>query len=726
MALPVVLMVLVMVVLIGAVLPAASWAERQIAAQVMRVDIRGAVAHVTVTRTLSCAPSAHGATAARDAITDLALPDRATLVDVEVGGLVARPGASGEVVSGRRFDPTKPAAPAGARDAYLASLRAMDITAAEVAFDDDVRFRARVACKSRNKSNIIALRYSFSVLLEMNRDRLQLVFPAAPEPSPPATRVEVRVEPAGSATEISIAGASYPQRAGTPTSASGIVSGRARWSLSLDLGPTRTAPRDPARLTALASMARPHATTLANEAPIAYAVGLPSTARDSLPERVLFLVDRSRSVGPGGLEAERDIARRILEALPPATRFDAVFFDRGQKRLFPVARTATRQAIAAFEEEMVPARLANGTELGAALLTARDLLRREATEFGPRALLIILSDGAVGISLAGGQNHIDPLPPLPGVEVMTAAISVRPNDDPAVSPDERRVLRALAAAAPLGGVERAIHTGEIGDAVPAILEALRTGGDVYGVQLLAKDRTVAVADMLAPGSGASGIASVSPPATLAYRTHGQNRQLTLRPVAIDARWLLPFGTRDSSATRVLVGPGVAALVEPVVHAPGPAATTSDLPRGMMERSVVRDALSLAFTPRARACYLNRSARTPADRDLSGRVRLALDLVRGEVGAARVESSTLAHPLIETCLRDAAYALDVPRAYRNDDPVTAILNLVFRPRTPERRGGIENAGLDKEIDLLVEAALKEPVLTPVAPVAIPDAGTAPER
>ena len=134
--------------------------------------------------------------------------------------------------------------------------------------------------------------------------------------------------------------------------------------------------------------------------------------------------------------------------------------------------------------------------------------------------------------------------------------------------------------------------------------------------------------------------------------------------------------------------------------------------------MVRDALSLAFTPRARACYLNRSARTAADRDLSGRVRLALDLVRGEVGAARIEASTLAHPVIENCLREAAFALDVPRAYRNDDPVTAVLNLVFRPRTSERKTGIENPSLNKEIDLIVEAALKDSSANPIAPAALP--------
>ena len=114
------------------------------------------------------------------------------------------------------------------------------------------------------------------------------------------------------------------------------------------------------------------------------------------PGSVLFLVDRSRSVGLPGLSAERDLVRALIEALPPSTRFDALFFDRGTKRLFPMSRPATREAIERFEAEMVPDRMQNGTDLPGALREAGALLRREATTFGPRALLVLVTDGALG------------------------------------------------------------------------------------------------------------------------------------------------------------------------------------------------------------------------------------------------------------------------------------------------------------------------------------------
>ena len=70
--------------------------------------------------------------------------------------------------------------------------------------------------------------------------------------------------------------------------------------------------------------------------------------------------------------------------------------------------------------------------------------------------------------------------------------------------------------------------------------------------------------------------------------------------------------------------------------------------------------------------------------------------------AHIESSSLNQAQIESCLCEGAFALEVPRAYRNDAPVTAILNLVFRPRTPDRRHSAEDSfPIGHEIDLILE-------------------------
>ncbi len=676
---------------------------------------------------MATAASAGAGKANRDTVLDLALPPRSALLDVQVSPN-----------DGGRFQPISALPMQGARDAYLESLRGMGVRATEVPFEDEALFRIRVACRSRTTSNNITIKYDFSALLEVSGSSARLAFPAAPELSPPLTRVDVQVQPAIGIREITIGGAPHQLRAGAAPIASDTVSTRTRWLVSFGLPRERVERADSSRATALASAA-PAVKGRDESAILAYAVGAPSGPPQALPERVLFLMDRSRSVGAGGLEAERNLVRRLLEQLPPSTRFDALFFDRTQKRLFPVARTATREAIAALEEEMLPARMANGTDLPAALRAAGDLIRREASAFSPKALLVLVSDGAIGRP-AFGSGTLELLGPLPGVELLTAAISVRANDDEPVPPDERRTLRTVAAASSLGGIERFVRTGEIGDAVPLILDDLRAGGDVYAVEIgtagaatgagagAATGRAINVAEVISPGGGVSGVvATPSDPSrtralTLTY--HRARRGVSpLRPIKVDRRWLAPLLAPPSAEARLLVGPAITAFVEPVVR-PAPAAPPKDTgPRGYLERSVVRDALSLAFTPRARACYLNRSARTPADRDLTGRVRLALDLLRGEVGGARIETSTLAHPLIENCLREAAFALEIPRAFRNDENVTAVLNLVFRPRNPERRDpSVGNSSINNEIDMLIEAALKENAV----PVTVPDAGQGPKQ
>jgi hypothetical protein len=118
----------------------------------------------------------------------------------------------------------------------------------------------------------------------------------------------------------------------------------------------------------------------------------------------------------------------------------------------------------------------------------------------------------------------------------------------------------------------------------------------------------------------------------------------------------------------------------------------------MERDVVQRALGYAFLPRARACYLTRAIKTAADFQLKGRLRLELHLERGEMMAAAVRRSTLGRPDIEDCLREAAFAVEVPRALHSDSPVIAALNLVFRPRT-EARVSDASAG-DDAIDRIL--------------------------
>jgi len=684
---------------------------------VVDIDVRGAAALVTVTRTL---PGSRRTGDTREEILDLALPRDAHLLDVDV-----------DVQGDARFDSAQPSPEGRAHDGYLEATRALGLTPRTLSYDDETTTRVRVALRQQKPNQGTSIRYRFSTLVHLAGRRAEIALPPTPDAPGPPARVTVHADVGQDVATISIAGSVHPIARGAPAVATeASLSTDRAWVVALGLDRDQAHPA-PSRFTALA--ARAPTSSPAGATALACAVGLTPAPPQTLPDRVLFVIDRSRSVGPGGLEAERDAAKRLLLALPPSTMWNALFFDRTQARLFPAPRTATRQAMGALDDEMVTARLSNGTDLGAALKAAGDLLRQEPAAFGPRALLVILSDGAVGSlgaqappAKAGfpGKERLpaktakpvepampDFLGPVPGVDLMIAALSVRPNDDPPVSPDERRALRGVAARGRLGGIERAVPVGELGTVLPEALEALRTGGDAFALRLEPRDGSEIVATAISPGAGTATIVSLRGngkgkarsfvPAALLAETGARTHSVPLHVVNVAPRWLASDapGAADS---RLFVGPAVAALVEPVVRPGDPVEAPG--PSGFLERSVVRDALSLAFTPRARACYLNRSAATRADRDLSGRVRLALELVRGEVGDARIESSTLHHPVIESCLREAAFAFDVPRAYRNDERVTAVLNLVFRPRTPDKQPAATTPGVSHELDLLVDGAL----------------------
>jgi hypothetical protein len=443
------------------------------------------------------------------------------------------------------------------------------------------------------------------------------------------------------------------------------------------------------------------------ESAIAFSVRARASGPPAAPTNVLFVIDRSRSVGLAGLAAEHDVAAHLLDLLAPTTRFDVLFFDRTLTRLFPMARTATRDATGSIESEMVPDRLTNGTDLEGALRAAGEMLRREATSFGPRALLAVVTDGALPETTTGARLDAA-LGAFPGMDVSVALIVVRPGDDDPIAPAARQALSAVAEAR--GGVERELRADDINDALPSLVEVLAAGGDVFSARVAFDKTSARLPGTVSPGGGFTGVVRVPGKlrkgADIAGVTRGHGLRAPLKPIAVDAAWLRPhaLGTASELETRGLTMPMLAALLEPVPHAAPPAPPAPV--RGTMDRDVVRNTLSLAFMPRARACYQSRPGTTAAMRDLTGRVRMAIDLVRGEVMDARVESSTLAQPTIETCLRESAFALEVPRAYHNDESVTAVVNLVFRPRTPEKRRSAEDSfPIGAEIDLVLEELKK---------------------
>jgi hypothetical protein len=639
---------------LAAAVAGAPLGDAPLAPQKIAVEVRGPVALVTVTRALE-------GDGGGERLLDVTLPDGAALVDVAVSE------------GGGQWRALETKSRERATHDYLDRLERLGLTPAREPFDDGASFRVRTAADPQAH---VALRYRFSLLPETSDGRARIRFPASAERLPAPADVSVSIS---RARDVEIAG-----RRG----ARARVSTRSGWEVSWDHA-TSSAARLDASL-AFAKISPKETLT---------ALSVEALGRKPVepPPSVLFLVDRSRSVGLPGLSAERDLVGRLLEALPPSTRFDALFFDRQVRRLFPMSRPATREALAAFEAEMVPDRLRNGTDLPAGLREAGALLRREASAFAPRAWLVVVTDGALP-EAAMKVQFSQALGATPGIALETAVFVVRPaGDDPAPSAARYNLATLMTGRA---GILRELAANELDEALPRALAALARGGDVFRILLAHPSGLREVVQHLAPGEGRAEIRSFEgrPTGIYAY-AGGAGFAVGLPGQSVDPTWLRMLARKPPPDEAHLYASGaLVALVETPAR-PAPAAQPEV--RGSLDRTVVRNTLSLAYMPRARACYLNRTSATPAERDLRGRVRLAIDLTRGEVGNAVVQSSTLNHPGIEGCLRDGAFEIEVPRTLRSDSPSTAILNLVFRPRTPEKSENPGEAALGEQIDLVIE-------------------------
>jgi len=667
------------------------------APQKIAIDARGPLALVEVTRTV--VPEPAEGRGGNEALLDLALPDASALVSVEVR-------------DGGRWRGVDPAAEGGVRaaEAYRAESAARGVTPASEPYDESTTHRVRLLRSAGHGAGSgpapFTVRYRFAVLPEAANGRLRVRFPAATERLPPPAEVALRLT---GAADADIAGVHVPLAAGTDT-ATGRASTRGAWEVFW----TPRAPSGPGAPLLEARVAL--APLGPREAALAFLAHRRPGPSSGPPGSVLFLVDRSRSIGLPGLSAERDLVRALIEALPPSTRFDALFFDRGTKRLFPMPRPATREAIGTFEGEMVPTQMQNGTDLPGALREAGALLRREATTFGPRALLVLVTDGALGDEDGAALDRA--LGNVPGLDIALAAFTVRPLDDESAGARARDALRALAAAR--GGVARELRANEIGDAVPAALADLQHGGDLGAIRLVAGGVERRISESLTADGLLAGVVpwKGQPPHAVRIEAVARGQRISVAPVPtrVAPAWLRPWvGSASTTPTRFLSAPSVVALVEPVPHSSTATTAASEAGlKGSMDRMVIRNVLSLAYMPRARACYLNRTAATPALRDLAGKVRLSIELARGEVGGVKIESSTLGNPDIERCLQESAFEIEVPRAARSDAPVTAVLNMNFRPRTADRKADVDLGEVGNEIDLVIEEMHRREASAPAVP------------
>lgn len=700
-----------------------------------RVTLRfeGAVATLTVERPL---PDFGDAAKPHEVHVDILPPDGAALVDLSLltegrWRSLAEPKSSATSTSADTLT-------SSSAQAYGEALRSMGLERTPLDVDDDLRFRVRVAVPAHGPRPT-RLRYRLACpVTVVDGNHVRVTVPPDAESVQGSARLRIEAPHLTGLREVTV-GANAKRVHGATTEAT--VDLRGSWEVSLTLDPPRGAAPLP-RVEGFVTLSSP-----ADKGGPAAAYSLrvqPDLTLAPWPELVVIAVDRSRSVGAAGLGVERDMLREVLEHLPRNTRVEIIFFDRSATPLYPAPRTATGELLGALDEAMRPDDLANGSRFDVAAGAVARFLRAEmavaspppsdteaAASPSPGAALpssswvIFLTDGAFGETPPNEETMARAFGKLavPGLHV--AALAVRPHGDTPFSPTTERGLRALAAGAHAPFVTRLLREEERKDGVADVLADLRAGGELAKVALERGADSFALHESLSHSEAVRGVRPLTSRdgAASPKRLGGASRWSWSRAGTRESV-PAPVATAEPGVVSALAGsprpgaiatPWLAALVEPL-RAPSPLPSTPPAP-GHLERSVVRDHLSLRFLPRARACYQKRAGLTAALRDLEGRVRLGLDLARGELTGVEVLGQNLGRgegggPAVQTaaekaeiekmlaCLEEAAYTLDVPPTYMNDDGVRAVLNLHFRPYKQERRNQLDDA-VSSELDVLLE-------------------------
>lgn len=651
----------------------------------MEVRIAGPLAMVDVWRTVEASTRTTG-DRQTSAWLDLDLPDGAALLDWEIleGRVPTRLARKSEVeanaalTAGQKLRRLSPPTPA----------------------EEGTDLRVHLTPIADGERAVLHFRYSAPAGCQDGH--LVLRIPESLEPAPVPAEVAVTIEALSDGTPLaaaSLAGRPATLRAGARKAVlRGTVPARPAWEIAWRYS------RISGTLPGIAVAAAARVPGVSNQNGRARAVpryeltGLfcrsDAAADLSPPAQVLLLVDRSRSVGQGGLSAQRLLARALVEALPPSVSFNAILFGATAAPLFRVSRMPTREALDGFTNAADPNRLENGTDVVGALGRARGLLELDGGS--DRAWVVLVTDGSLPAHQTSEKMQAA-LFPSGGRAPKVLVLLVRQHGDEKVP--SSAIAEYARFARRFGGIVRVVAPASPAEVARSVVAAMAKGGDLLDLRI----EGGLVADAVPPGQGASLTVNAGPhlPAHPRVRLRARGLDGDVRaditPVPVKREWMDPL-LEGAGQRRAWSGAssGMAVVVLPPAAAPQ---TPDAVVRGRMDPAVLKNALALAFTPRARACYVSRRVVKAQDAYLRGRLKLELDIERGELLNATIRHSTLDHPAIEDCVRKAAWAVEYPRPEHRDAPIIANVNLVFAPRTP-RESPPDASATDREIEIIV--------------------------
>lgn len=636
----------------------------------LRIRITGSMAVVEVARRIEpTGPIHHGFP--KETASDLALPEGAIFLD---GSLE---------LDGKRT-PLLPVDLGRASAIYAQAVAQVKASPTTASPDDGADARIRIIGL---RSSAI-LRYRYAAMIACDGGRFVLRFPATLEEQPVPANVVLTIEGLQqgqffTSAKCADSAATIPPKT-RRLQMKGVAPSPAAWDVSWSLSTGRN---DAPGSTMLSNVLSTHALATTH-GPAWQAMTLCRDHQKMVPERprqALFLLDQSASVGRGSIFDEQVLARAIARNLPPNVLLNAIRFHREATPLFPRARMATNEVLESIGNSLDPNQLANGTDFSTALLLAKSQMSTDGQGEGPR-WLIIITDGDLPAGISAQTMH-QALGEPGSLSLRVLVLFIRQNGDDEVPLAARKNFADLIER--YGGLLRSVTPGNPEEIARELIVAMNEGGDL--LNLRADQRLLSPS--VRPGQGKTFVWTSTKPAR---RIEGRARDGRV------VRRIVPtlFFDRSKhlpSDRKALLGQEngltIALIPETPVH------SDDGISRGQMDPQVLRNTLSLAFMPRARACYLSRRVQNARDASLRGRVKLELTLSRGELHDAVVKSSTLDHPQIEACLQKAARVIEYPRPLHRDALTVANVNLVFRPRTIEEINP-DASTIDREIELIL--------------------------
>lgn len=443
----------------------------------------------------------------------------------------------------------------------------------------------------------------------------------------------------------------------------------------------------------------------------------PAVRADTGPQRVLFVIDTSRSMELVGRGNVRKLVAAIAHALPKGSTVEAILYDHTAERVWK----AWQPNADGLDEALAKHAALNGSDLAGALALAKQAI----AEPGPRAIVIAIGDGMIGDSAV-----------LDKVEVH--AIVLDPHGMRA--PDN--ALRKLVATN--GGSYVEVSVDDLDQAITGVASWLRpawqdlaiAGWNVptevragTGFTLTRVAQKPSAMTLTARGeSKVSARISTLPAAPIAQLVlaplddddfgtgdGGEKARAKLArrfPAADDEHDLAVLSTQGRIATqrRSLIASG--GSYTRAIDLPDPGfvpsihiGTTTVSGGSALDRTIIRRLLVDQLQPHSYSCYARSLGRLVT---LAGTATFTLELARGEVSHVTV-AGFADHPDFAACLVEAAYGMAPPLptpGYNTDDRSVVSYALTFSIR--DKQPSVA-AGADAQTSTTTPAAKTERTL-----------------